>query len=176
MSPLNAEIREATLEDALILSLVGAATCLESFAGMVPGDAVIHHASTNHTPAAYIVHMSKPETQAWLAEVAPGSAPVGYALMGSPDFPAHLIQPGDLELKRIYVFSRFHGTGIGFKLMQLAINSARSQGAKHLMVGVYGDNVSAIAFYKRVGFVEIGTREFFLGPKTFLDPVLALTL
>jgi ribosomal protein S18 acetylase RimI-like enzyme len=172
----KAEIREATVDDALVLSLVGAATCLESYAGMVPGAAVIHHASNNHTPASYIAHLSKPQTRAWIAEVAPGSAPVGFAFIGSPNLPADLIQPGDVELKRIYVFSRFHGTGIGFRLMQLAIDSARAQGAKHLMVGAYSGNVSGIAFYKRVGFVQIGTREFVLGSETFLDPVFALTL
>ena len=120
--------------------------------------------------------MTDPATRAWLAEVAPGAAPVGYALLTAPDLPPELLQPGDLELKRIYLFSRFHGGGTGQRLIQTVIDEARSSGAHRLLLGVHPENERALAFYTRNGFERIGTRSFQVGPLTFADPVLALTL
>jgi ribosomal protein S18 acetylase RimI-like enzyme len=170
------EIREATAEDAPELALIGAATLLESFAGLVPGDALLGHCANYHFPAAYVAYFDKPATRMWLAEVSPGRAPVGYAMLTVPDFPSDLVQEGDLELRRIYVFSRFHGGGAGRRMMETAIANAREQGASRLLLGVHPDNLRAQAFYRKNGFVQIGSRTFRVGTSTFVDPVFALIL
>ena len=172
--PVN--LRECTSADASTLALIAAATLLESFAGLVPGDALLAHCAKNHIPAAYLSYLEKPETRAWLAEVSPGAAPVGYAMLTAPDFPTGLLQPGDLELRRMYLFSKFHGSGAGRGMMELAIASARHQQANRLLLGVHPDNLRAIAFYRKNGFIQIGTRTFQVGASTFEDPVFALTL
>lgn len=169
-------LRECIPADAPTLAIIAAATLLEAFAGLVPGDALLAHCAKNHIPAAYLSYLEKPETRAWLAELSPGAAPVGYALLTAPDFPIDLVQPGDLELRRIYLFSKFHGTGAGRTMMDLAIVSARRQQATRLLLGVHPDNQRAIAFYRKNGFVQIGTRTFQVGASTFEDPVFALTL
>src|SRR5580698_3268924 len=86
------ELRECTPADASALAIIAAATLLEAFAGLVPGDALLAHCQKNHIPPAYISHLEKPETRAWLAEVPPGAAPVGYAMLTAPDFPTGLVQ------------------------------------------------------------------------------------
>ena len=169
-------LRECTPADASTLALIAAATLLESFAGLVPGDALLAHCAKNHVPTAYLTYLEKSETRAWLAEVSPGAAPVGYAMLTVPDFPTGLLQPGDLELRRIYLFSKFHGSGAGRGMMELAITSARHQQAKRLLLGVHPDNLRAIAFYRKNGFIQIGTRTFQVGASTFEDPVFALAL
>jgi ribosomal protein S18 acetylase RimI-like enzyme len=169
-------LRECTPADAPTLAIIGAATLLEAFAGLVPGDSLLAHCAKNHTPAAYLAHFEKPETRVWLAEVSPGAAPVGYAMLTASDFPLGLVQPGDLELRRIYLFSKFHGTGAGRGLMERAIASSRDQQASRLLLGVHPQNHRAIAFYRKSGFVQIGTRIFHVGASTFEDPVFALTL
>jgi len=169
-------LRECTAADASALAVIAAATLLEAFAGFIPGDALLAHCAKNHFPAAYIAYFEKPETRAWLAEVEPGAAPVGYAMLTSPDFPAELIREGDLELRRIYLFSRFHGDGAGQRMIDAAVGGARSQQAKRLLLGVHPGNQRALAFYKRNGFEKIGVRTFQVGPLTFEDPVMALTL
>ncbi len=174
--PDAVELRACTVDDAYALSLIAAATLLEAFAGLVPGHALLAHCRKNHHPNAYIATLQQPQARAWIAEVSPGATPVGYAMLTVPDFPAGLAQPDDLELRRIYLFSRFHGSGAGRGLMELAIASARQQQAKRLLLGVHPDNQRALAFYRKSGFVPIGTRQFQVGTSTFEDPVLALTL
>ena len=169
-------LRQCTAADSSTLAVVGAATLLEAFAGFIPGDALLAHCAKHHFPGAYTAALERPETRIWLAEVAPGAAPVGYAMLTAPDFPTGLAQPSDLELRRIYLFSRFHGGGVAQGLLDLAIEEARSMSAKILLLGVHPDNQRALAFYRKNGFLKIGTRMFHVGSSTFEDPVLALAL
>jgi ribosomal protein S18 acetylase RimI-like enzyme len=173
---MTVTLRVCTADDAATLALIGSATLLEAFAGVVPGDSLLAHSRKHHVPEAYVEYLARPETRAWLAEVEPGAAPVGYAILTAPVFPADLVQVGDLELRRVYVFSKFHGAGVGKDLMERAIAAAREQGAGRLLLGVHPYNHRALAFYRKTGFVQVGTRVFQVGASTFEDPVLALTL
>ncbi len=169
-------VRLCTADDAPRLALVGAATLLDAYAGFLPGDALVLHAAKHHHPAAYEAELARPHSRAWLAEVAPAAAPVGYAMLTAPEFPVELIGPGDLELRRIYVLSRFHGVGTARELMEAAIASASEQGAPHLLLGLHPENHRAMAFYRKHGFKQVGTRRFYLGQTPFEDPVMRLTL
>ncbi len=174
--PPACTVRLCTADDAPRLALVGAATLLDAYAGFLPGDALVLHAAKHHHPAAYEAELARPHSRAWLAEVAPAAAPVGYAMLTAPEFPAELVRQGDLELRRIYVLSRFHGRGAALELMEAAIASAREQGAPHLLLGLHPENHRAMAFYRKHGFKQIGTRQFHLGQTLFEDPVMRLTL
>jgi len=174
--PIPLELRACTLADVATLAIIGAATVLETFAGLLPDDALLAHCAKNHSPAAYAAALGQPQTRAWLAEMAPGTSPVGYALLTRPDFPAGLVQADDLELKRIYLFSRFHGGGAGRRMLDQAITGAREQQARRLLLGVHPESRRALAFYRKTGFVQVGVRAFQFGPLVFEDPVLALTL
>ncbi len=174
--PPRVAVRMCTLADAPRLAFVGAATLLDAYAGFLPGDALVEHAARHHRAAAYEAELARPQSRAWLAEVEPAAAPVGYAMLTAPDLPAELVGPGDLELRRIYVLTRFHGDGAGRQLMEAAIAAARGQGAPQLLLGLHPENHRAMAFYRKHGFVQIGTRRFHLGAVPFEDPVMRLML
>jgi len=59
--------------------------------------------------------------------------------------------PG-VYVQDIYVSAEVRGTGLGRKLMQAVMESARSWGATYCKLSVYGDNEPAVAFYRRLGF------------------------
>ncbi len=182
MSAAEIQYRQCTLADAPRLALIGAATFLEAYAGWIPGDSILEHCRKNHTEAAYAGYLAQPQTRAWLAEAAPGAAPIGYALLTAPDFDPHLLHPGDTELKRIYTFSRFQrgpdgsGPAVGQALMNLAIAHARAQANPRLLLGLNQDNQKALHFYRKNGFAQIGTRHFQVGQQLFDDLVLAKPL
>ena len=174
MSEAAWRVRLAGADDVSALALVGAATFLETFADVLDGDAVIAHCRTAHAAEAYASYLASGGA-AWLGESANG-APIGFALMTRPELPASLVQPGDLELKRIYCLSRFHGTGLGAALMRAAIEQAATQQAHRLLLGVYARNARAIAFYRRQGFEPVGERQFAVGDRLYDDVVLARAL
>lgn len=161
-------IRPADTVDADRLALVGAATFLESFAGVVDGSGIVAHCTHQHSAETYRAYLDK-GARAWLAEIEPGAAPVGYALACAPEL--EQAGDGDLELKRIYLFSRFQGSGIAAALMDAVVTAAA--GHTRLLLGVKDDNHRALAFYRKNGFAVIGTRRFDVGGKTYDDFVLA---
>jgi len=165
-------IREAGEDDAPALALIGAATFLETFAGTLDGAAIVAHCRTAHDPTAYRAFLSD-GARAWLAEAEEGGAPIGYALTAAPDLPG--ARSGDIELKRIYTLSRFHGGGPGAALMAAAVAAARTR-FERLLLGVHAGNARAIAFYTRQGFTPIGARRFDVGGKLYDDLVLARPL
>ena len=65
----------------------------------------------------YAKYLSRPEVTAWLAVTAVGGAPVGYAMLTPPELPVETMEAGDVELKRIYALSRFHGSGVAQRMM-----------------------------------------------------------
>lgn len=105
-----------------------------------------------------------------IADHASGGAPVGYTVLVAPDLPVEL-QPGDVELRRIYTLAITRGTGLGHALMERAIGDARDLGAPRVLLGVYGGNARARAFYEREGFAMVGERRFLVGA-TWHDDVL----
>ncbi len=139
-------LRRATPADSAMLALVGAATFLEAFTWMLPGADILAHATTNHTPE----------------------------LPSIPTFAT------DIELKRIYLFSRFRsapvvGSGLrpGQALMDAAIADAVALGRTRLLLGTHAGNQRAIAFYRRNGFTEAGTRTFLVGTQQCCDLIFA---
>jgi ribosomal protein S18 acetylase RimI-like enzyme len=173
---MNIAIREAGLGDEHRLAAVGAASFLESYAGTLSADDIISHCAVQHAPSLYEDWLIGGEARIWLAEAEAGRAPVGYIVMSPPDLPIAGIGPGDAEIRRIYVLHRFHGDKIGWRLMKTALDAARRTGRTRALVGVYGQNHSAIAFYQRVGFTVIGERKFRVGTTLHDDLVLALDL
>lgn len=168
-------VRDAGVEDTQRLALVGAATFLDAFAGILDGEAIVAHCRREHSPEAYQRYLSK-GAHAWLAETETGGCPVGFALLAHPDIPGSNPEGGDLELKRIYALSRFHGRGLGLALMERAVAFATNAAARRLLLGVYAGNARAIAFYTKCGFAPIATRRFRVGTREYDDLVLAKTL
>jgi diamine N-acetyltransferase len=169
-------IRRAASADALALSLVAQGAFLESFAGQVDGADIIAHVAGKSSQASFAAWLSEPQGALWLAEMAPGRAPIGYAGLTTPDALSVPIEPGDIELRRIYLFHRFHGGGAARALLDAALAHARDAGARRMLIGVNAENARAIAFYRKNGFTQIGTRQFLVGANRYNDVVLARIL
>jgi ribosomal protein S18 acetylase RimI-like enzyme len=71
--------------------------------------------------------------------------------------------PDPLELNRLYVDPRWHGSGAAPALMAHAIEIAHQRGAQTLYLSVWKRNHRAIAFYARHGFEQMGSVPFPLG-------------
>ena len=106
-----------------------------------------------------------------------------------PSSPPSDVLPTDIELKRIYLFSRFRTVPVldaagspipnlrpAQALMDAAIADARSLGATRLLLGTHAGNLRAIAFYRRNGFTEAGTRTFQVGNQQCCDLIFAKSL
>ncbi|HCO47420.1 MAG TPA: GNAT family N-acetyltransferase, partial [Erythrobacter sp.] len=81
----GAVIREAGAADVRALALVSDATFLETFAGMISGEALVAHCAAKHAPD-HLAGLLAAGARAWLAEI--DRAPIGYALLTRPELDA----------------------------------------------------------------------------------------
>jgi ribosomal protein S18 acetylase RimI-like enzyme len=189
-------LRRATPADAPALALTGAATFFEAFTWMLPGADILAHTLKHHTAEAYAKYLADPATRITLAVTSPAAgfedqpgSPVGYAMLCTPELPTIDVLPSDVELKRIYLFSRFRSAPVldaqgaaipslrpAQALMDAAVADARALGATRLLLGTHAGNLRAIAFYRRNGFVEAGTRSFQVGNQVCCDLIFAKPL
>ena len=163
--------RKAGVDDAEALSYLGAATFLSTFAFDHPGKPLIEHLNAEHSADYYAAKLVHPDIDIVIGET-PLGAPVGYVMLVPPEHP-ELQQPGDIELKRVYVLGPWQGGGNGRALMAQALNIAQRRGAKRMLLAVYESNARARAFYERAGFAQIGETTFMVGDVAFRDMVYA---
>jgi len=169
-------IRRCNPTDANALALLGQATFLETFAGILDGASILAHCESQHATGVYAAWLQDQTTMTWIAEAEIGGAPVGYLVLAKSTLPIADLHVDDLEVKRVYLLHRFHGSGIGKRLMAAAISYAQSVHAPRLLLGVYANNHDAIAFYTRQGFRKIGERIFNVGGKNYDDVMLAMNI
>lgn len=180
-------LRPATPDDAATLALVGAATFLEAYTWMLPGEDIVNFCARHHTTEAYAKYLALPGTRITLA-VTESGAPIGYAMLCEPELPNFDVLPTDTELKRIYVFTRFRSSStpvtnppagceptvrVAQALLAAAMDDARAMGAKRMLLGTNEGNQRAIAFYRRNGFSEAGRRTFVVGACECCDLLLS---
>lgn len=170
-------IRRAEAGEEDTLAAIGAATFLEAFTFDIKGPALVAHCRAQHNADVYRKYLeaNDPRYACWLAEYAPTGAPIGYAVACPPELPQETGE-NDIELKRIYIFSRFHGTGAGKELNRLVDLHGQSLNCPKIYLGTYEENHRAVAFYKREGYVQVGTRQFQVGAEVYDDIVMAKPL
>ena len=84
---LNKEIalRSCVPGDEEALALVGAATFLETFAGLLTGPDILAHCRVQHAASQYAAWLADAKYRLCLAEL--NGAPVGFVVLSPPDLP-----------------------------------------------------------------------------------------
>ncbi|MCL1860012.1 MAG: ribosomal protein S18-alanine N-acetyltransferase [Proteobacteria bacterium] len=85
----------------------------------------------------------------WLMRDA--DVPVGYAVM--------LVVLDEAHLLNISVVRAAQGHGLGSRLLEYLFSIARCSGIRQFFLEVRPSNLSALALYRRAGFVEIARRK-----------------
>ncbi len=130
----SAKIRVCSLGDETALSLIGQATFLETFAGILRGRDIISHSHNAHSITTYSTWLKNPRYKLWIAETEQGNAPIGYMVVAPPELPTIQVYKDDLELKRIYLLSKFQGAGLGKTFLNQAIEHIKQSGASRLLL------------------------------------------
>lgn len=91
-----------------------------------------------------------------------GGELAGFAMIGPPALPI-AAEPGDAELRMLYLLKPWHGSGLAERLLTGAMDLARSGGAGTMRLSVYIDNHRARRFYARFGFTRVGSYAFMVG-------------
>ncbi|MGU3470496.1 GNAT family N-acetyltransferase [Paenibacillus sp. D51F] len=100
----------------------------------------------------------------------------GYLKVNTNDAQSEEMGDEALEIERIYIKKIFQGHGLGKYLLNTAIETAMERDKKKIWLGVWEKNENAIAFYKKMGFVQTGSHSFYMGDEEQIDFVMTKTL
>lgn len=159
--------------DEQALSLVAQATTMETYVGVTEGGDLIQFVTAELSVTDFTLILASESARTWIAETITGKCPVGYALAVSDEGTKSF---SSFELKRLYVFHRFHGHGLGKRLMEDVLAFAQNMQSEMIWLQVHEANNHAIEFYKRFGFVQTGTDLFRAGAGSYRVLNLALSL
>lgn len=70
------------------------------------------------------------------------------------------LAPGICEMKRLFVYDRFRGKGVGRRLCAAVIEEAKQLGYKKMRLDTLGRMTAAIRLYESFGFKEIEPYRF----------------
>lgn len=118
--------------------------------------------------------LADPDTTTLIAEV--GDRVSGYAQLRVGTAPACVAGPAPIELWRFYVDRPWQGRGVAQALMAAVHAEAERRGGRTLWLGVWERNERAIAFYRKCGFLDVGSQPFILGRDRQTDRVLAMSV
>lgn len=168
------KLRIGTIEDAKMLSELGAKSFYDTFAKDNTPENIEAYLKKSFSPEIQFKELSTPNVIFLIAES--DGVPIGYAqlILNSKDETIKYKKP--IEIRRIYVLQTYLGKGVGKELMLVAIGEARQKGCDCIWLGVWEKNLRAIEFYKKWGFRQVGTHKFFVGADLQNDFVMELVL
>lgn len=101
---------------------------------------------------------------------------IGYLKLNTGSSQTEIKGENALEIERIYVSKDFHGKKVGQILYNKAIEIAKEKEVDYVWLGVWENNLRAIGFYKKNGFVEFDKHIFRLGNEDQTDIMMKLNL
>ncbi|MFE3974763.1 MULTISPECIES: GNAT family N-acetyltransferase [unclassified Peribacillus] len=100
----------------------------------------------------------------------------GYLKINTNDAQSEEMGAESLEIERIYIKDKFQKLGLGKCLQNKAMEIAMEHNKKKIWLGVWEKNENAIAFYKKLGFVQTGAHSFYMGDEEQMDFIMTKTL
>ena len=155
------EIKKVTLNDIEALQKIGRQTFFETF----------HESNTEENMKKYLEdgfsvdtlteELTNEDSAFYFA--LDNDEVIGYLKLNTGAVQTEAQDKKSLEIERIYVLQDYHGKKIGQILYEKAIKTAMDMKADYVWLGVWEENLRAIRFYKKNGFVEFDKHIFVLG-------------
>ena len=164
-------VRRAKTEDAVLLSRLGAETFFDAFASQNTPEDMALYLRSSFGPDIQAAELAEPHTVFLIAEV--GVEAAGYARLreGPPSVPMSAVRP--LEIVRFYARTSWIGKRVGSALMEACLSESLSRNCDLIWLDVWERNERAIAFYRKWGFVVVGSQPFRLGNDVQDDLLMA---
>jgi ribosomal protein S18 acetylase RimI-like enzyme len=164
-------IRLATAADAAAVADLAARTFRDTFEADNTAEDMAAHLKKNYGAAIQSAEIANPAMATLVMEGEGGL--IAYVQIRSDPAPACVGGRRPLEIWRFYVDKPFIGRGIAGMLMDRTLQEIGSRGADVCWLGVWERNLRAQAFYRKQGFVQVGTQFYDVGSDRQTDHVMA---
>lgn len=166
-------ISKLTINELDALKEISIQTFTETFSEHNSENNMRKYISENFSSPKLTSEIQNPESSFYLINL--NDKVIGYLKLNSG---ATQTEPNNnaIEIERIYVQQEFHGKKAGLCLFEKAKTIALEKNYDYIWLGVWEKNTKAIAFYKKIGFVEYDQHIFILGNEEQTDIMMKLKL
>lgn len=165
-------IRIATVADRETVTEVGRRTFRDAYQGGGSSDHDIDlHIARYYGEQQQLAELRDPTKTTLLVEE--GGVAIGFSLLGVHPPPSSVRGESPFEIKRFYLDQAWLGRGLAQELMAATIAEAARLGGDTIWLIAWNQNFRALAFYRKSGFVEVGTVPYLFGDTIETDIVLA---
>ncbi len=156
------------------LQAIGKLTFYQTFADVNTKENLQTYLDEEFTSSKLTAEITNPNSQFYFAMH--NDDLIGYLKLNFGEAQTELKNNNALEIERIYVLKEFHGKKVGQLLYDKALQVAKQTNVIYLWLGVWEENLRAIHFYKKNGFIEFDKHIFKLGDDEQTDIMMKLIL
>lgn len=167
-------IKKCTVGDLLLLQEISYETFNETFKYQNSPENMTAYLERAFTLEQLEKEISNPSSQFFFVYF--NNEVAGYLKVNTDDAQSEEMGNDSLEIERIYIKSKFQKHGLGKYLFNKAIEIAVERDKKKIWLGVWEKNENAIAFYKKMGFVQTGAHSFYMGDEQQTDFIMTKIL
>ena len=167
MSAVEISVREAGLEDAVVLAEIGSSSFRDAYQPHSNANDRELHIDDYFTPTAVGREISRHGRHYLLAVV--NGEPAGIAKYRKAPCPVPGGDSNAIELQQLYVLARMQGHGLGRHLIDYVCAIAAQRAAAGVWLSAWEFADWATRFYAGNGFTAIGKVEFKLGATSYTD-------
>ncbi len=163
-------IREVRLDELEILQQLATSTFVDTYASENTEENMNTYVSENFNKNKLIAQLKNPDVKFFFALI--DGIIAGYIKLNIGKAQTDDKLENALEVERIYVINNYKGKSVGRQLLQKSFALAKSLNIDQVWLGVWENNLKAVAFYKKHGFYVFSEHEYILGTENQRDLLL----
>lgn len=165
-------IRIADRKDVPILSAAGRQAFVDAYSGWASVDDIERHVEHYFGEASISSEIELTSVRYLLAS--DGQSCAGLVKLRAGDVPEQVSAATAVEVQQLYVSTGYQRHGIGRRLMDRAVATAKGWGSAGIWLSVWTEADWATSFYFKYGFVSVGEIPFMLGNTEYVDYLMWL--
>lgn len=170
----NIITKKISLDDLEKLQNIGRITFKETFSESNSEENMKNYLEEAFSDEKLIAELNNKDSEFYFALL--NDKVIGYLKVNFGESQTELKDSKSLEIERIYVLAEFHGKSVGQILYNKAIEISKLKSSEYVWLGVWEENLRAISFYKKNGFVEFDKHTFVLGNDKQTDIMMKMKL
>lgn len=165
--PTSLIIKPVTIAELSLLRDLAESTFIEAFGPRNTAEDMQQYVAKTFNTDQVLASFRNEEINYYIAWL--GTEAVAYLKLNYGTAQSEQTLSNAVEIERIYVKGGYQGKQIGAQLLRFAIEQAKGANLAWIWLGVWEQNLAAIRFYERHGFVTFGRHEFYLGSDRQMD-------
>jgi len=149
------------MTDIDLLQSIAQQTFIEAFSEANTAANMVKYMAEKFSKETLLAELSNQGSEFYFARL--DNRVIGYLKINSEQAQTELQHEHALEIERIYVLQEFHGKKVGQLLYEKALDIAKLKNVGFIWLGVWEENLRAISFYQKNGFVAFDKHIFKLG-------------